>query len=312
MNTLTLRVPRGFDFWRTVLSHGWAILPPFECNPQQRTLRRIFRLHSGRLATATMRGTTSAVRIDTGRTALTTGERMELRRLAQTCFRLDEDFSEFHAAARRRAEYRWIATSGAGRLLRAPTLYEDVVKMICTTNCSWSLTEAMVGKLVGHFGEESDDGRRAFPEPRSIAESTEQTLRARCSMGYRAPYVLDLSRRVASGKLDLEALRSSTAPARELFETLRGIKGVGPYAAGNLLKLLGRYDYLGLDAWVRGQYGKLHARGRAVNDATIERRYAPLGRWRGLFFWLEMTRAWHHEKFPGDDIPTSRAAARAG
>jgi N-glycosylase/DNA lyase len=190
-------------------------------------------------------------------------------------------------------------------LLRAPTLYEDVVKMICTTNCSWSLTEAMVGKLVGLFGAKCDEGRRAFPEPRSIAESTEQALRARCSMGYRAPYILELSRRVASGHLPLESLRSSTAPAPELFETLRDIKGVGPYAAGNLLKLLGRYDHLGLDAWVRSQYAKLHARGRPVKDATIERRYAPLGRWRGLFFWLEMTRSWHHEKFriSGGDLP---------
>jgi 3-methyladenine DNA glycosylase/8-oxoguanine DNA glycosylase len=299
VNGLTLRVPRGFDFWRTVLSHGWAVLPPFECDPPQRTLRRTFRFQSGRLATATMHGTTSAVQIDTGRTVLTAEERTDLRCQVQTCLRLDEDFSEFHAAARRHAGYRWIATSGAGRLLRAPTLYEDVVKMICTTNCSWSLTEAMVGKLVRLFGAESDEGRRAFPEPRSIAESTEQALRARCSMGYRAPYVLELSRRVASGELALEALRSSTAPAPELFETLRAIKGVGPYAAGNLLKLLGRYDHLALDAWVRGQYAKLHTRGRAVKDTTIERRYAPLGRWRGLFFWLEMTRSWHHEKFRG-------------
>jgi N-glycosylase/DNA lyase len=305
VNGLTLRVPRGFDFWRTVLSHGWAVLPPFECDPHHRTLRRIFRLQSGRLATATMHGTTSAVQIDTGRTVLTTEERADLRRQVQTCLRLDEDLAEFHAAARRHAGYRWIATSGAGRLLRAPTLYEDVVKMICTTNCSWSLTETMVGKLVGLFGAESDEGRRAFPEPRSIAESTEQALRARCSMGYRAPYVLELSRRVASGELAIEALRSSTAPAPELFETLRAIKGVGPYAAGNLLKLLGRYEYLGLDAWVRGQYAKLHTRGRAVKDTTIERRYAPLGRWRGLFFWLEMTRSWHREKFRGSggDLP---------
>jgi len=33
-----------------------------------------------------------------------------------------------------------------------------------------------------------------------------------------------------------------------------------PYAAGNLLKLIGRYDYLGLDSWVRAQWTRLHAR----------------------------------------------------
>ena len=44
VSRLTLRVPRGFDFWRTVLSHGWAVLPPFECDRARRTLRRVFRL----------------------------------------------------------------------------------------------------------------------------------------------------------------------------------------------------------------------------------------------------------------------------
>jgi hypothetical protein len=34
-----------------------------------------------------------------------------------------------------------------------------------------------------------------------------------------------------------------------------------------------------------------------VKDSTIERHYAPYGKWRGLFFWLEMTRYWHDEKF---------------
>ena len=77
---------------------------------------------------------------------------------------------------------------------------------------------------------------------------------------------------------------------------MRSVKGIGPYAAGNIMKLVGRYDYLGLDSWVRSQYYALHHKGRTVKDSTIERHYAGSGRWRGLFFWLEMTRHWHDEK----------------
>lgn len=305
MSRLTVRAPRGFSFWRTVLSHGWAVLPPFNCDRRMRTLGRVFRLPGGRVLSARISGSRGAVRIDTGHALLTPAERKSLRAQIRTCFRLDEDLSEFHAAARHHPEYRWIAASGSGRMLRAPTLYEDVVKMICTTNCSWSLTETMVGRLVSFLGEEAGGSHRAFPEAGAVAEITERQLRSRCSMGYRTPYVLDLSRRVASGELNLEALRSSDAPAAELFETLRSIRGVGPYAAGNLLKLLGRYDHLGLDSWVRGQYARLHAGGRRVKDATIERHYARFGRWRGLFFWLEMTRSWHEAKFrsSGGGVP---------
>jgi N-glycosylase/DNA lyase len=297
VSRLTIRVPRGFDFWRTALSHGWGVLPPFESDARERTLCRVFRLEGGTIVTAVMSGSPGAVRVDTGRGILPAAVRSDLRRQARTILRLDEDFTEFHTAARRLPAYRWIASSGSGRLLRAPSPFEDIVKMICTTNCSWSLTKLMVERLVALFGERAPDGRRAFPEPAAIAASTEKELRARCSTGYRAPYVLELSRRAASGELDLDSFRTSDVPVDELFSALLSIKGVGPYAAGNLLKLMGRYDHLGLDSWVRGQYARLHCGGRRLKDSTIERRYRQFGRWRGLFFWLEMTRSWHDEKF---------------
>jgi len=78
------------------------------------------------------------------------------------------------------------------------------------------------------------------------------------------------------------------------------VKGLGPYAAGNLLRLLGRCDYLALDTWVRQQFFKIHRKGRRVQDTAIERHYKKFGVWKGLFFWLEMTKEWHDE---GGDAP---------
>ncbi|MGH2568790.1 MAG: DNA-3-methyladenine glycosylase family protein, partial [Bacteroidota bacterium] len=70
----------------------------------------------------------------------------------------------------------------------------------------------------------------------------------------------------------------------ELFKQVRSVKGMGDYAAGNIMKLLGRYDYLGLDSWVRGKFSSLHKNGRTVSDKTIERHYARYGKWKGFFF----------------------------
>jgi 3-methyladenine DNA glycosylase/8-oxoguanine DNA glycosylase len=42
-------------------------------------------------------------------------------------FRLDEDLSGFYAVVREDGDLSWCA-SGAGRMLRAPTVFEDVVK----------------------------------------------------------------------------------------------------------------------------------------------------------------------------------------
>ena len=44
-------------------------------------------------------------------------------------FRLDEDLSAFYSMVREDAELAWCA-QGAGRMLRAPTVFEDVVKTI--------------------------------------------------------------------------------------------------------------------------------------------------------------------------------------
>ena len=214
------------------------------------------------------------------------------------CLRLTEDYSEFYQEVKLFSRYRWIAKMKAGRMLRAPSVFEDIVKMICTTNCSWALTTIMVENLVGELGKPFDDSHKNFPSPKTLAGMSEQFLRKNIRAGYRSPFLLEFAEKVASGKLDVEGWRSSELSTDALFKDLRSIKGVGEYAAGNILKLLGRYDYLGLDSWVRGKYYELYHSGRKVSDRTIERRYKAFGKWRGLFFWMEMTKHWYNHKFP--------------
>ena len=98
---------------------------------------------------------------------------------------------------------------------------------------------------------------------------------------------------LANKKLELESLRHSDLPTEELYLKLRSIKGIGHYSAGNLLKLIGRYDYLGIDSWVRSKFSALHRNGRKVSDTAIEKHYHRYGKWRGLVCWMEVTSDWH-------------------
>jgi 3-methyladenine DNA glycosylase/8-oxoguanine DNA glycosylase len=170
--------------------------------------------------------------------------------------------------------------------------------MICTTNCTWGLTEVMVGNLTSKLGRSVGNGRYSFPTPAAIAGKTELSLRKEIKSGYRSPYLLELAEAVEAGALDLESWRTSTLPTEDLYRQVLAVKGIGAYAAGNILKLLGRCDYLGLDSWVRKKFSELHKNGRKTKDSTIEKHYKPFGKWKGLFFWLEMTRDWYTEKFP--------------
>jgi N-glycosylase/DNA lyase len=110
--------------------------------------------------------------------------------------------------------------------------------------------------------------------------------------GYRAPYFKELADRVASGELDVEAWLSSSLPTAELMKEMRGVKGVGPYAAENVLKLIGRYDGLALDSWTRAKFFTVRNSGRKANDKKIARFYSRFGEWRGLALWCDMTHDW--------------------
>jgi 3-methyladenine DNA glycosylase/8-oxoguanine DNA glycosylase len=296
--TMTLEIPAHFNFWRTVYSHGWCSLPPFHVDKENIALERLIDTPDGNILVARIRQSSKTnleISIDT---RIGNAVQQSVKDIVGTCLRIDEDFSEFYAEAKRHKEFQWIPRMGAGRLLRAPTVFEDTVKMLCTTNCSWALTEIMVGNLCKKLGSKSQDSRFTFPTAEAIADCSEKYLRKEIRAGYRAPYLLELSRQVAKGPLDIESWRASSLPTAELFKDVRSVKGIGPYAAGNILKLLGRYDYLGIDSWCRKKFIEIHRNGRRGSDKVIEKYYEPFGKWRGLFFWLDVTKHWYNQKFP--------------
>ena len=295
-----LPVPYNFNFWRTVYSHGWCSLPPFRVVKDEFCLRMALNASPHKaVAIGVTQPSRGRLEIEaSSRDGLSSREKGNIIPQVKASLRLDEDFGGFHREARKQGAFRWVARMRAGRLLRAPTVFEDVIKMICTTNCTWALTEVMVGNLCTKLGKSLGEGEYAFPQPEAIANVTEKFLRKEIRAGYRAPYLLEVSRRIIKGDLEIESWRQSTMPTEELYKLVRSVKGVGPYAAGNILKLLGRYDYLAIDSWCRKKFSELHKNGRKTSDVVIERFYQALGKWKGLFFWLDITKDWYEREFP--------------
>jgi 3-methyladenine DNA glycosylase/8-oxoguanine DNA glycosylase len=100
--------------------------------------------------------------------------------------------------------------------------------------------------------------------------------------------VLALSRSVAAGDLDLESWKSADIPTEELRRRLLAIKGVGSYAAANLLMLLGRYDFVPVDSWARTLVSHEWHDGEPVGRAEVEAAFERWGEWKGLAYWF-----WH-------------------
>ncbi len=291
--SFSVGVPPGFSFRSVVLSHGWSDLAPFSVDPG-RELLTVHLLVGGRKpVTARVSPRGRSLLVDTrSRATLGDSDRGEIRGVIRSAFRLDDDLKPFYREAARHPGFSWVPELGAGRLLRAPTAFEDTVKMICTTNCSWSLTKMMIRNLCEKLGR-GPAGSKAFPTPAAMAGVTEAYYRKEIRCGYRAPYLLELSRRVADGSLDIGRWRDPSVPPATVRSEIGSVSGVGPYAAGNLLKLIGRYDELGIDSWCRKHFSRIHRGGRAASDAAIERHYRGFGEWKGLFFWLDLTKEWY-------------------
>jgi N-glycosylase/DNA lyase len=219
---------------------------------------------------------------------LTSAATAYLETSARRILGLDLDLGEFHRRVSADPEFRWIAKEGLGRLLRAPTVFEDLVKLVLTTNCSWSLTKSMVRNLVDEIGEPSPDGTKAFPTPERMARMSEREWRECIRAGYRSPYLVRLCRTVADGKVDPESWDRSDLEPSALKREISSLPGAGAYVAENMLKLLGRPDGLGLDSWMRRTYAERFHSGRRVTDRTIARRLAHLGPWAGLALWFDL------------------------
>ena len=286
-----IATPRTFNFKRTVISHGWCELLPFSMDQANWILTRVIDVGDRPPVTITMSGRKGHVDINPSR-RLNKSETARVLRDARHILRLDDDLQPFYTATGEVPEFAWIAEQGAGRMLRSPTVFEDLVKMICTTNCSWALTEKMVTGLVGNLGRESNDGRRSFPTAEAMAAMPVEFYVDQVRAGYRAPYLKELADRVASGELDVETWLKSDLSTADLVKQIKGVKGAGNYAAENLLKLLGRYDGLALDSWTRAKFFKVRNNGRKANDKKIERYYSRFKEWRGLALWCDVTRDW--------------------
>lgn len=271
------------SFAHTIRSHGLAMLKPAR-ESDDGSYRITLRVDDTPLAIV-LRDDAGTMHIETARKPkLST--RNETIAQVRRIFRLDDDLAPFYAMAKDDEALAW-TTNGAGRMLASPTVFEDVVKTICTTNCAWSGTIRMVEALVDQLGG------GAFPSPAMMAKAPESWYRDVARAGYRGAYLRELARNVARGTIDLEALRPSGGLSDEVCEEqLLALPGVGPYAAAHTMQLLGRHHRLILDSWTRPTYLKRSGK-KSAKDTTINRAFSRYGRYAGLAFWLYLTREWH-------------------
>lgn len=167
-------------------------------------------------------------------------------------------------------------TSGLALLHQEP--WECLMSFIISAFNNIPKIELSLHRLARQFGKRIGESAWTFPSPEQLADASLRDLR-RCALGYRAPYVRNVARRVASGDIDLQAIEGvEYLVARPLLLTL---PGVGEKVADCvLLFAYGRGEAFPVDVWVKRAVEQWYFKGRRKTERQIREfareRFGPL------------------------------------
>jgi len=129
--------------------------------------------------------------------------------------------------------------------------FQCSIAFIISANSNIPKIRMRLQKLCIKFGTKVRFQKREFflfPEPKRLANATLQELKE-CKLGYRAKYVLDTSRIIASGEINFDKLKKSDY--QETKELLLKLPGIGNKVADCIMLFsLEKLEAFPLDTWM--------------------------------------------------------------
>ena len=164
-------------------------------------------------------------------------------------FDLDRDYARIERVISADAYVKEAMQTCSGlRILKQPP-FEALISFIISQNNNVPRIKKIIDKLCGCFGKPLADGVNAFPDAKTLAALDETDLEP-LHCGYRARYIIEAARKVASGELDLGY--AAECEEDECVSALKGVTGVGDkVAACVMLYGLGRLDCFPMDVWMK-------------------------------------------------------------
>lgn len=198
----------------------------------------------------------------------------ELNEIWGRYFDLDTDYSAIKEQLAQKDEYMYAAIKfGQGIRLLKQEPWETLISFIVSQNKAIPHIKECIEQLSIKFGTclgvyDNDYPYYTFPTPWQLAEATEEELRA-CKVGFRAPYIMDATRKVLDGIVDLEELYF--LPSQLAREKLLLIKGVGPKIADCILLFAyGKMDVFPTDVWIKRVIEGMYFNGETVPLQKIQ------------------------------------------
>ncbi len=163
-------------------------------------------------------------------------------------FDLNRNYSEIIEKISQNEVLKVASQYGNGiRVLNQPP-WETLCSFIISQNNNIKRIKGIISRLCEGFGEKIEGGY-TFPTAEKLAKLTVEDL-APLRSGFRAKYIIDAAKKVASGEVRLEILKD--LPYEKAQAELLKIKGVGPKVADCALLFSHRHiEALPKDVWIK-------------------------------------------------------------
>ena len=166
-------------------------------------------------------------------------------------FNIDNDYSLIKNTLSSDPTLKTAIDFGWGIRILNQDVFECLISFIISTQNAIPRIKKIVAKLCMLFGEKIEYENNvyySFPTPEKLSSLDVFDLEP-LKAGYRAQYILDAAKKVASGEVDLNSLFDMTTS--DAKKELMKIKGVGPKVSDCVLLFsLKKYDAFPIDVWI--------------------------------------------------------------
>lgn len=189
---------------------------------------------------------TSVVRLSTGPAQLTlrlspkridaeisSGSGAEAHALVVGLLGLDQDTAAFTRLANKLGLARLVSGREELRISRTPSVFDGLLWSIIGQQINFPFACLLKRRLIERAGTPFVDGLYAPPTPAAVAALEVADLLSLQFSRQKADYVIQTSRLVASGQLDLSALATMSATRAE--RTLLAVRGLGPWSVNYIM-----------------------------------------------------------------------------
>jgi 3-methyladenine DNA glycosylase/8-oxoguanine DNA glycosylase len=294
---LELQCPENYNLEMTCHIHGWKNLAPFIWNQYDCLLS--FACYLGTCSIdVQIRQEQDLIEAEIQSFGtLTKSDTEQIIAIIKRCLGLDINTNRLLDRAKNIGpEYVKLVQKGAGRVLRAPSLWEDAAKTLFTTNCTWALTKHMCDAACSEkFSQPTPNSRYPFPKPEIITDLSSDEIEKLMPIGYRSKYFIDLAKQFLKTP-DLSAIEKNGYDFQSAYKIVNVLKGFGPYASSHLMVLCGYYDQIPIDTVVIA-YLKRNYRFRKA-ETFINRHYK---KWQEYKWWgLKLEKILKRENWLGN------------